>query len=89
MGRSLSRSALEALAAGCALVCSRHGGLPEIGAERARFLNEVTGNSIAAAAGRHDANESALLALQRRGFDDFPFEIHRTTGRLGRPCARR
>ena len=76
------RAALEALAAGCALVCSRQGGLPEIGSERAGFLSEVSTDSIAKALEDLMSNESELLALQRHGFDDFPFEIHRTTARL-------
>lgn len=82
------RSALEALAAGCALICSRHGGLPEIGAERAHFLDEVTADSIAAALETLLSNESERTALQRRGFGDFPFEIHRTTARLDELRAR-
>lgn len=76
------RSALEALAAGCALVCSRRGGLPEIGGGRARFLDEVSVDSIAAALEELLSNESERIALQHRGFDDFPFEIRRTTSRL-------
>ncbi len=76
------RSALEAMAAGCALVCSRHGGLPEIGAGRARFLNEITADSIAAALEDLLSNETERTALQHRGFDDFPFDIRRTTSRL-------
>ena len=76
------RTALEALAGGCALVCSKHGGLPEIGAARARYLNEVTADSIAAALENLLSDESGRIALQHRGFDDFPFEIHRTTRRL-------
>ena len=76
------RSALESLAAGCALICSRQGGLTEIGAQRALFLNEVNTDSIAAALEHLLSNESERAALQHRGFDDFPFEIHRTTARL-------
>ena len=28
------------------------------------------------------SNDAERIALQHRGFDDFPFEIHRTTARL-------
>jgi glycosyltransferase involved in cell wall biosynthesis len=76
------RSALEALAAGCALICSRYGGLPEIGAERARFLNDVTADAIATALEELIANERDRIALQHQGFEDFPFDIRRTTGLL-------
>jgi glycosyltransferase involved in cell wall biosynthesis len=76
------RSALEALASGCALLCSRNGGLPELGAERARFLDVVSADSIAAALDELILNDSKRIALQKRGFGDFPFEIHRMTRRL-------
>ncbi|HEY3637921.1 MAG TPA: glycosyltransferase family 4 protein [Rhizomicrobium sp.] len=76
------RSALEILASGCALICSRNGGLPEIGADRARFIDEVSAGSLAAALQELISDDAARLSLQHRGFDDFPFEIHRTTSRL-------
>ncbi|HEX4157844.1 MAG TPA: glycosyltransferase family 4 protein [Rhizomicrobium sp.] len=76
------RTALEALAAGCALICSRQGGLPEIGTDRAVFLNDVTADSIAAALDNLLSNENGRVALQHRGFDDSPFDIRRTTSRL-------
>jgi glycosyltransferase involved in cell wall biosynthesis len=76
------RSALEALAAGAALICSRRGGLPELGAERARFLNDITADAIAIALEELIANEPDRIALQHRGFRDFPFDIRRTTGLL-------
>lgn len=82
------RSALEALAAGCALICSRNGGLPEIGAERAFFLDDVTADSLAAALEILLSKENERTALQHRGFDDFLFEIHRTTARLDELRAR-
>jgi glycosyltransferase involved in cell wall biosynthesis len=76
------RTALEALAAGCALIASKQGGLPELGAEKALFLDEVTANSIAAALDRLLSNDGERTALQHRGFDDFRFDIRRTTKRL-------
>ncbi|MGH6879131.1 MAG: glycosyltransferase family 4 protein [Rhizomicrobium sp.] len=76
------RSALEALAHGCALVCSTRGGLSEIGAHRALFLDTITADSLAGALEHLIANEAERRALQRRGRDDFPFEIGRTTRRL-------
>jgi glycosyltransferase involved in cell wall biosynthesis len=76
------RSALEALAAGCALVCSRHGGLPEIGTVRAHFLDEVTTDSIAMTLENLLSDESERIALQHCGFEDFPFDIRRAAVRL-------
>lgn len=82
------RSALEALGQGCALVCSRRGGIGEIGAGRARFLDTISVDPLATALDELMSNEAERLALQHRGWDDFPFEIHRTTRRLDELRAR-
>ena len=76
------RTALEALAQGCALVCSDRGGLAEIGRHRALFLENISVDSIADALERLMSNDSERLALQRRGWEDFPFEVSRTTRQL-------
>lgn len=76
------RTALEALAQGCALVCSRSGGIEEIGAERALFLDAVSTDSIATALERLISNDSERLALQRRGWESSPFDIVSTTRQL-------
>jgi glycosyltransferase involved in cell wall biosynthesis len=76
------RAALEALAQGCALICSRRGGIAEIGAERALFLDEISADSIAGALERLISNEAERRALQHRGWDSSPFDIVRTTSRL-------
>jgi glycosyltransferase involved in cell wall biosynthesis len=76
------RTALEALGQGCALVCSRRGGIAEIGDDRAEFLDVVTVDSIAGALERLVSNESCRVALQRRGWDSSPFDIVRTTRQL-------
>ena len=46
------RTAIEAMAAGAALVVSRRGGLPEIAGDAALYLDEVTAGTIAAATAR-------------------------------------
>ncbi|HEY3777969.1 MAG TPA: glycosyltransferase family 4 protein [Rhizomicrobium sp.] len=76
------RTALEALAAGCALVCSRRGGLPEIGEERALFLDEVSVGCLEHALDRLISMDSERIALQHRGRTDFPFAVARTTRSL-------
>ncbi|MGH6888686.1 MAG: glycosyltransferase family 4 protein [Rhizomicrobium sp.] len=76
------RTALEALAAGCALVCSRRGGLPEIGEERAVFLDEVTAPALATTLEHLISVDSTRKAVQHSGRDDFPFDIVRTTSHL-------
>jgi glycosyltransferase involved in cell wall biosynthesis len=76
------RTADEALAQGAALICSKRGGIPEIGLERALFVDEVSADSLAAALNRLMSDDAELRALQRRGWEDFPFEITRTTRHL-------
>ena len=76
------RAALEALAQGCALVCSRRGGLPELGDGRALYLDTVSAQSLEQALQRLISNDAERLALQRRGWEDFPFEICRSTRQL-------
>lgn len=76
------RTALEALAAGCALVCSRRGGLPEIGDNRALFLEEVSVETLERAIETLISDDSMRSALQHRARTDFPFAIARTTRSL-------
>ena len=76
------RTALEALAQGCALVCSRSGGIAEIGAERALFLDAISADTIAGALERLISSDTDRLALQRRGWESSPFDIIRTTRQL-------
>jgi glycosyltransferase involved in cell wall biosynthesis len=76
------RAALEALAAGCALVCSRRGGLPEIGEHRALFLDEVSVESVERALERLISIDSERSALQNKGRTDFPFAIERAARSL-------
>jgi glycosyltransferase involved in cell wall biosynthesis len=76
------RTADEALAQGAALICSKRGGIPEIGSERALFVDEVSADSLAAALNRLMSDDTEVRALQRRGWEDFPFEITHTTRHL-------
>jgi glycosyltransferase involved in cell wall biosynthesis len=76
------RTALEALAQGCALICSRNGGIAEIGAQRALFLDTISADAIAGALERLISNDTERLALQRRGWESSPFDIVRTTRQL-------
>jgi glycosyltransferase involved in cell wall biosynthesis len=76
------RAALEALAQGCALVCSTRGGLPELGPERAVYLDTIAAETLAGALDRLVADDEERQRLQRRGWDDFPFDIRHTTSLL-------
>jgi glycosyltransferase involved in cell wall biosynthesis len=76
------RTVLEALAQGCALICSRNGGIAEIGVERALFLDTISADAIAGALERLISNDTERLALQRRGWESSPFDVVRTTRQL-------
>jgi len=76
------RTALEALAQGCALICSTRGGLPELGPDRALYLSLVSANSLSDALERLIANDNEREALQRRGRETFPFDVDRNTSAL-------
>jgi len=76
------RTALEALAQGCALICSTRGGLPELGPERAFHLESVSAESLFGALEQLVTDRDRREALQRRARTDFPFDIHRTTSLL-------
>ena len=76
------RTALEALAQGCTLVSSTRGGLPELGPERALYLEFVSAESLSGALEQLIADADRRNDLQRRGREDFPFDIRRTTSRL-------
>lgn len=72
------RTALEALAQGAALICSKRGGIPEIGKERALFVDEVSADSLAEALDRLMSNDAERQALQRNAWTDFSFDVRRT-----------
>lgn len=76
------RTALEALAHGCALVCSTRGGLPEIGMDRALYIESVSPGSLADALDRLITNRAERETLQQRARNDFPFDIRRATSQL-------
>ena len=76
------RSALEALAHGCALIASTRGGLPELGRERALFVEAVSADALADALERLVTGDNEREALQRRARDDFPFDVAQTTAAL-------
>jgi len=76
------RTALEAVAQGCALICSARGGLPELGRACAVYLDVISAETIAGALDRLLRNDEDCQNLQRRGWENFPFDIHRATAQL-------
>lgn len=76
------RTALEGLAQGCALICSARGGLPELGSGRALYLETISAESLSEALEQLIADHDRRGTLQHRNWDDFPFDIARTTSAL-------
>ena len=65
--------ALETLAAGCALVTTRRGGIPEVAQGRALIVDDPSVETFAAAFEDLLSNPERISALQQRAWDDFPF----------------
>lgn len=72
------RAAIEALAAGCALVCSKRGGLAELG-ERAHFLDRVDTESLKVALTSVLGDDAYRTRLQGAAADQ-PFTLERWVG---------
>ena len=78
------RTAIEAMAAGAALIVSRRGGLPEIAGNAALYLDEVTAETIAAAASRLIADPGLRdeLAGRAKGRCRTIFDVRLASARL-------
>lgn len=68
------RTGVEALSAGCALICSRRGGLAELG-DRAHFIDAVTVDHLEAALEKVISDDTYRLQLQQKAVADFPFAL--------------
>ena len=75
------RTAIEGLAAGCAVIAYDRGGLGEILRERGLLLEESSPDALAAALERVIADRTLRDELQGRAWSDFPFGIKETTAR--------
>ena len=84
MLEGFGRTALEAMACGCALINSRNGALPEVCGEATLALDEVSPSAIAAALRRLLGDQALRRELQakarRRAIDTF--DIHGETAKL-------
>lgn len=68
------RTALESLAEGCAVICSKRGGLAELG-HRARFLKNVSADEIEAALQDVISNDALRASMLQTAWNDFPFTM--------------
>lgn len=77
-------TAIEALAAGCALVATRRGGLPEIVGEAGLLLDEERPEALAAALEGLLGDPEGLAAAQRRAREraERHLDVRRTAARL-------
>ncbi|HET8727891.1 MAG TPA: glycosyltransferase family 4 protein, partial [Alphaproteobacteria bacterium] len=73
------RTAAEALAYGCALVCTDKGGLPEIADGRGLIVKEPTSQALGGAVLRLVEDDALRLEFQKRAAADFPFDIRALT----------
>jgi glycosyltransferase involved in cell wall biosynthesis len=78
----LARTAIEALAAGAAVIAYGSGGLPEVLAGRGLIVAEPGPTGLAAALERVLADHDLRRRLQRQAWDDFPFTVEAMAGRL-------
>jgi glycosyltransferase involved in cell wall biosynthesis len=75
------RTAIESLAAGCAVIAYDRGALGEILCGRAVLLDEASPVALAAALERVIGDPKLREDLQSRAWRDFPFGIEETTAR--------
>jgi glycosyltransferase involved in cell wall biosynthesis len=69
------RAGAEALASGCALIGSNHGGLREIVQGRGLALDTVNVETLSAALEKLLTNDAERARLQKLAWDDFPFDV--------------
>ena len=67
------RVVLEALSAGCALITTRRGGIPEYAEGRSLILDDVSSDTLAEALHQLITDEDARHALQESGIKEYPF----------------
>ena len=64
---------LEALAAGCALIATRRGGIPEVADGRALLVDEPTVEAFADTFEHLLSDPDRVASLQQKAWDDYPF----------------
>ena len=69
----MGKTAIEALAAGSALLTTRRGGIPEAAEGRAHIVDDPSVDSFADAIGRMVSDDHYRKSLQEAAWQDFPF----------------
>lgn len=78
----LSRTAIEGLAHGCAVIASARGGLPEVVEGRGLLVDEPTTDALTAALARVLDDPTLRRNLQERARNDYPFTPEATVAAL-------
>lgn len=69
----MPKAVLEGLAAGCALLTTRRGGIPEAAEGRAHIVDDPTIQSFTAALEQMIGDDTYRKSLQDKAWNDFPF----------------
>ena len=69
----ISKVVLESLAAGCALVTTRRGGIPEVAENRAFIVDDPNVATFTSAFETLLGDDSVRRELQDKAWNDFPF----------------
>jgi glycosyltransferase involved in cell wall biosynthesis len=78
----LARTAIEALAAGAAVIAYPTGGLPEVLRGRGLLVDPPSAESLTEALARVIDDESLRRRLQQQARNDYPFDLAAMAGRL-------
>jgi glycosyltransferase involved in cell wall biosynthesis len=78
----LARTAVEALANGCAVLAYPSGGLPEVLRGRGLLVEPAASEALAVALERVIVDQALRLRLQDQAWRDYPFDIERTAGAI-------
>jgi glycosyltransferase involved in cell wall biosynthesis len=76
------RVVLESMAAGCAIITTRKGGIPEYAENRALIVDEPTPENFAKALELLIGNPDSLAEYQRIAWQDYPFTLEASITRL-------
>jgi glycosyltransferase involved in cell wall biosynthesis len=80
----LARTAIEGLAAGCAVLAYATGGLPEVLSGRGLLIGQPDAGALAAALERLIADDALRARLQHQAWHDYPFDVGPLAERLDR-----
>jgi len=78
----LGKVVVEAMAAGCAVLTTRRGGIPEVAEGRALIIDRPSVSSLRAGFEQLLTNDKLRLELQAKAWADFPFTSEAMANRV-------